>query len=409
MRVCIAGSGTRFLSGLSYYTIRLANALAEEHDVSVIPMRQLLPTRLYPGWKRVGKVRPETDYDSNIRVFGGVDWFWFPSMITGIVFLCRQRPDVLILQWWTGTVLHSYLALAAVAKLTNAKVIIEFHEALDTGELRLRFAQAYVRLLSPLLMRMTDGWVVHSSDDLLAVDERYRLRSRAQAVIPHGPYDHWQHSRSGKAVRAAPEGCCNILYFGVIRPYKGLEDLVTAFEMLCPDEVTRYWLTVVGETWENFTVPEERIARSAYRDRITFINRYVTDQEVAAVFAGADAVVLPYHRGSASGPLHSAMSYGLPVVVSDVGGLAEAVAEYEGAILTPPQDPGQLCSALRRLPPMLRKRFSDPHSWQYSAQLYGELFQNLGLLEPRTTTWAQSIGCRLANRIWRRTCRGAAR
>jgi glycosyltransferase involved in cell wall biosynthesis len=402
MRVCIAGAGTRFLSGLSYYTTRLANALAVEHEVSVIPMRQLLPTRLYPGWKRVGKVRPETQYDPRIRVFDGVDWFWFPSMITGIVFLCRQRPDVLILQWWTGTVLHSYLALAAVAKLLNAKVVIEFHEALDTGELRLRFAQAYVRLLSPLLMRMTDGCVVHSSHDLPVLSDRYGLHGRAQSVIPHGPYDHWEHSRSGKAVRAAPEGCCNILYFGVIRPYKGLEDLVTAFEMLRPDEVTRYWLTVVGETWENFTVPEERIAGSPYRDRITFINRYVTDQEVAAVFAGADAVVLPYHRGSASGPLHSAMSYGLPVVVTDVGGLAEAVEEYEGAILTPPQDPGQLCSALRRLPSMVGKRFANPHSWQHSAQLYGELFQNLRLLQPRATNGAQSIGRRLASRIWRR-------
>jgi glycosyltransferase involved in cell wall biosynthesis len=283
-------------------------------------------------------------------------------------------------------------------------VVIEFHETLDTGagELKYRVVKAYVRWLAPVLIRMIDGYVVHSSHDLPVFSDRYGLHGRAQAVIPHGPYDHWQHSRSGKAVRAAPEGCCNILFFGVIRPYKGLEDLVTAFEMLRPGEVTHYWLTVVGETWENFTVPEERISRSVYRDRITFINRYVTDQEVAAMFAGADAVVLPYHRGSASGPLHSAMSYGLPVVVTDVGGLAEAVAEYEGAIVTPPRDPEQLCGALRRLPSMLGKRYADPHSWQHSVQLYGELFQNLRLLETRTTNGAQSIGCRLANRIWRR-------
>jgi glycosyltransferase involved in cell wall biosynthesis len=379
MRVCIVGSGTRFLSGLSYYTIRLANALAGEHDVSVIPMRQLLPTRLYPGWKRVGTATTEVQFDSRVRVFEGLDWYWFPTMIAAILFLRRQRPEVLIFQWWTGTVLHSYLLLAAVARLLNTKVVIEFHETLDTGagELKYIIVQAYVRWFAPVFVQMADGYVVHSSHDLAMLTDRYGLQGRAQAVIPHGPYDHWEHSKSRNAVRAAPDVCLNILFFGVIRPYKGLEDLITAFEMLHPDEVTSYWLTAVGETWENFTLPEERIAKSPYRDRITFINRYVADEEVAAVFAGADAVVLPYHRGSASGPLHSAMSYGLPVVVSDVGGLTEAVLGYEGAILTPPQDPEQLCSALRRLPNLLGKRFADPHSWERTAERYKSLFMRV--------------------------------
>src|SRR5207302_7262954 len=53
-RVCVVGAGMRFLSGISCYTLRLTNALAEAHPVSAILMRQLLPTRLYPGWKRVG-------------------------------------------------------------------------------------------------------------------------------------------------------------------------------------------------------------------------------------------------------------------------------------------------------------------------------------------------------------------
>ncbi len=73
----------------------------------------------------------------------------------------------------------------------------------------------------------------------------------------------------------------------------------------------RFRLTVVGETWENWTLPAELIAASPHGERISFVNRYVSDAEAAAFYAAADAVVLPYRRGSASGPLQIAMSHGV--------------------------------------------------------------------------------------------------
>src|SRR5262249_45192004 len=149
--------------------------------------------------------------------------------------------------------------------------------------------------------------------------------------------------------REAPPDACNLLFFGTIRPYKGLEDLVLAFDTLEPHEIDRYWLTVVGETWEGWTLPTELIRRSRYATRITFVNRYVQDAEVAAYFAGADAVVLPYLRSSASGPLHVAMSHGLPTVVTRVGGLTEAAADYAGAITVEPRNPEVLRDALRQV------------------------------------------------------------
>src|SRR6185437_7650522 len=92
-----------------------------------------------------------------------------------------------------------------------------------------------------------------------------------------------------------------------------------------------YWLTIVGETWEHCE-PIVAMARSSrHHDRITIMNRYVTDVEADAYFAAADVVVLPYRSSSQSGVLHLAMEYGLPVVATRVGGLAEAAAAYDGA------------------------------------------------------------------------------
>lgn len=374
LRVCVVGSGTHFLSGISYYTIRLANALAGSHEVSAILMRRLLPTRFYPGRQRVGSKLTTLQFDRTVSAFDGVDWYWVPSLAKAIAFLIRQRPQFVVMQWWTGTVLHSYLALALAARAIGARVLVEFHEVQDTGEARLLVARSYVAALAPLLVRLASGFIVHSEYDRVRLSDRYRINAKPVAVIPHGPYDHYSAERDGVGQRQAPETCCNLLYFGVVRPFKGLEDLLLAFNTLPQEEIGNYWLTIVGETWEGWTVPNDLIASSPYRDRITFVNRYVNDEEVASFFAQADAVVLPYHRSSASGPLHIAMSHGLPVVVTSVGGLTEAVAGYEGVILVPPRDPGALQRALLALPNLRGRRFADPHSWSQTIHLYENLF-----------------------------------
>jgi glycosyltransferase involved in cell wall biosynthesis len=375
MRVCVIGAGMRFLGGISYHTLHVSNTLACSHDVSAILMRQLLPTRFYPGHKRVGANITPLEYDPKVRVFNGVDWYWLPSMLRAIIFLMREHPDIVLFQWWSGTVLHSYLLLALVARLLRSQVVIEFHEVQDPGEAEMRLAHAYMRLVAPLVVSLAHGFVVHSENDEKLLQSHYKLKQRPVTVAPVASLLHSQAANSGQKHRAAPASCCNLLFFGLIRPYKGLDDLIRAFDALPENEIVNYWLTIVGETWEGWTEPAELIAQSHYRDRITFVNHYVTDDEAAQFFAEADAVVLPYHRGSASGPLHIAMNFGLPVVVTRVGGLGEAVSAYEGAVVVPPEDPVALQNGLLKIAKFTGKRYMNPHSWEYAAGCYHALFE----------------------------------
>jgi glycosyltransferase involved in cell wall biosynthesis len=379
-RIVVVGAGTRFLSGISYYTIRLANALVDRYSVGVVTLRQILPTRLYPGRSRVGAVHPLLEYDPAVRELAPVDWYWLPSLPRAVLGLARFRPDFVVFEWWTGTVLHTYVALAIIARAFGAKVLVEFHEVLDTGEDRIAFARFYVGILGPMLVKLAAGFVIHSEADREPILGRYRLGRKPCVVIPHGPYDHHLSTIDQGGLprdRKVPADVVNLLFFGVIRPFKGLEDLVRAFDGLSDVEVRGYWLTVVGETWEGWDLPIDLIKASRHRARITLVNRYVDDSDVAQFFDEADAVVLPYHRSSASGPAHVAMSHGVPLVITAVGGLPAAVEGYEGAVLVPPRDPAALRDAIRSIPQMAGRRFSDPHSWQVSAALYGDLFVQL--------------------------------
>ena len=110
---------------------------------------------------------------------------------------------------------------------------------------------------------------------------------------------------------------------------------------------------------------------------MTFVNRYVHDHELDAFLRGSDAVVLPYRRSSLSGPLHVAMGYGLPIVISNVGGNAEAAEGYGGVILTEPSNPVALRDALEQVARLRGQRFKHPTDWIQTTRAYEELFERL--------------------------------
>jgi glycosyltransferase involved in cell wall biosynthesis len=358
--ICLVGPGTRFLSGITYYTFGLANALARHRPVSVLLLRGLLPARFYPGRRRVGADVTRIQLRPNVPRFDGIDWYWLPSAVRAVGFLFARRPRVLVLQWWTATALHTYLLIALVARTLGVSIVIEFHEVLDTGEERFRPVRAYVRALAPRLFRLAEGSICHSRFERDAVVDRYGLARDRIEVVPHAAVN--PHG-GGNALRPAPEGVCNILYFGVIRPFKGVEDLIRAFDGLSGAEAGRFWLTIVGETWEGWDLPLRLAEASPHRDRISIVNRYVDDEEADGLFRGSDLVVLPYRRSSQSGPLHVAMSLGRPVVVSAVGGLVEAVEDYGGAVLVPPATPDALRAGLLSGAELAGRRFENRREW----------------------------------------------
>jgi glycosyltransferase involved in cell wall biosynthesis len=347
----------------------------DQCDTSVILLRRLLPRLLYPGKRRVGLKRASMEYRSDVTIFNGIDWWWGSSLLRAVRFLRARRSKVLLLEWWTAATLHTYLLLALVGRMAGMRVVIELHELQDPGEAGVALARGYGHWGLRALIRLAHGCIVHSKADWHLFESNYGPMDVRVALVPHGPYDQYRDlQESGdpdlesvlSAVRTAPksDGVVNVLFFGLIRPYKGLEDLLRVFNALPREEAERLWLTVVGETWENCTEPAHLIATSPHADRITFVNEYVPDEVVGAAFEHADVAVLPYRRSSSSGILHVAMSWGLPIVVTSVGGLPEAASGYAGAVFVPPEDPAMLREGLTKATALAGQKFPDPRSWQ---------------------------------------------
>jgi hypothetical protein len=187
LKVCVVGSGTRFVSGISYYTYFLACALKQRCDVVAILMRHLIPRRWYPGRQRVGQSVMGYDLAAEVPTFDGVDWWGWPSVPRAVSFLRSQRPHVLILQWWSASVLPWYLLLARQVVRRRGVVVVELHEALDTVEARHALVGWFARRGLKALCRRASMLVVHSTWDRNRLSASLGISPVQFRVIPHGP------------------------------------------------------------------------------------------------------------------------------------------------------------------------------------------------------------------------------
>ena len=217
-------------------------------------------------------------------------------------------------------------------------MIIEFHEILDPLENNMWLLRVYVKLISKILFNNLDAYVVHSNYDRDIIQKVFNLKKEKVFVVPHGPYNH-----SIKEIKIKKnKNIFNILFFGLIRNYKGLEYLLEAFNKIPQELIGNFRLNVVGEIWDNREKIYSAIENSKYRDKIKLINKYVSDEDVNKYFTLADVVVLPYTRASQSGVAQIAVSYGKPVIISKVGGLKEALKNYNGAFFVEPKNNEQI-------------------------------------------------------------------
>jgi glycosyltransferase involved in cell wall biosynthesis len=135
-----------------------------------------------------------------------------------------------------------------------------------------------------------------------------------------------------------------LLFFGYIRPYKGLSHLIEAMGRLQGRLDTR--LLVVGEFYEDKEPYLRLVERLDLSESVRFVDRYVGNEEVQSYFTACDLVVLPYVTATQSGIAQIALAFDRPFIVTRVGGLPEVVSEGRTGFIVPPSDPGALADAI---------------------------------------------------------------
>ena len=228
-----------------------------------------------------------------------------------------------------------------------------------------------------------DAVVAHSEHGAARMRDEVGLDPARVRVIPHGAFDYLTRLPEEKPLPAELEGAEGpvILSFGLLRPYKGLENLLEAYGRVAASGAE---LWVVGNPRMDVG-PLQRQAEDA-GGRVRFVTRFVDEAEIPAIFRRADLVVLPYLDAEHSGVLYTGLAFGKPLVLSAVGGFPE-VAAAGAARLVPPGDTDELAATLAELvgdeaarselAAAASRAASGPFSWEESARLHLDLYREL--------------------------------
>ena len=230
------------------------------------------------------------------------------------------------------------LLMIAVFKVAGVKIIYTIHNV-NPHHKKLR---AYHKLLYRLMYSLCDRLIIHSESGKEEIIELFRIKREKIFVIPHGDYKFFVPEKNlrkdqAKVALGISRNCKTILFFGAIRPNKGLENILRALPHI-KRENPCIKLLIVGELWENYKRYKTIIEKEDIQDEVFEKLEYIPNQEIALYFTAADVVVLPYSEITQSGILQVAYAFAKPIVATAIGGLNEAVENGRSGYLVPPND-----------------------------------------------------------------------
>ena len=333
-RLAVIGPIPPWQGGIAHHTSQLCERLTKTHQLLTISFASMYPNWLYPGPgnEAPADLSAAANPQSATRfLIDGVSPRSWRKVVDAID---EFKPEAVVLPWWT--VFWAPFCIYTVRTLRRRGIATVFlcHNVSDHE------SAWWKQRLAAMALAHGAAFITHTNaarDRLLAL-----LPSAAVSVYPHPCYQHFPPPLRVPARRARLE----LLFFGYVRHYKGVDLLIEALG--CLSELD-FHLHIAGEFWINPAALRDRIEQLGLNDRITLTPRYVDDQEAAGLFTLADALVLPYREASGSGVAALALHYHTPVIASRVGGLAEAIVDGETGFLVPPGDPAALASGILRL------------------------------------------------------------
>ncbi len=346
-----------YKGGIAHYTGLLYRALCKTYAVEMISYKMQYPKLLLK--------REQKDYTNDsfqvkeakflINTANPLNWLRTAGQIKGM------SAQTVLMEWWHPYFAPCYFVLAKL--LHRSKLIFICHNVFPHE----RFP--FDRKLTRLVLKQGDGFILHSqteAQDLLSIKPNADYR-----VQVHPTYNAFQFEnmskRDARKLLELREDEKVLLFFGYVRPYKGLKYLIEALAEV-GQHLQKVKLMIVGDFGSDQEVYLQQIQHCGVGDLIRIKDGYTPDREVERYFAATDLVVLPYESATQSGIVQIAYGFHKPVIVSNVGGLPEVVTEGKTGYIVEPGDTKGLADAIIRF-------FKEEHAEEFITNIKEEAYR----------------------------------
>jgi glycosyltransferase involved in cell wall biosynthesis len=337
VKYCVVGPTYPFRGGIAHFTTLLVHHLRRQHTVRFYTYRRQYPAWLFPG-------NAERDPSAQVLEEAGersldplnpISWWQTARQIVA------DRPDVVLLQWWTPFWLPQLLVIGLAARRARLPILFYCHQLVEPDSPPPEWQ------LARLALRLGGAFVVNSTRELNVLRRAFPEKRMALGHLPvfdAFPRQALSQAEARRALDLPPPPAPVLLAFGFVRRYKGLRYLLRALAQVPPPA----HVLIAGEFWEDEQEYRRLVDELGLAERVTIHNRYIHNEAVEPYFAAANALVLPYLSGSQSAVGMLGMHYGLPIIASAVGGLDETVRDGANGLIVPRADAEALAGAIRR-------------------------------------------------------------
>lgn len=333
MKISIFSAFYPFRGGIAQFNARLVEELVKKNEVSTFTFKKQYPNFLFPGKTQYVESLVNTDAVPASRIVSAFNPFSYFSASKRIK---RSSPEIFITNYWM-TFFGPFMGWFGRSLKNKSKRIAILHNLIPHEK---RFFDQWC---NRYFLKHYDGFVVLSEavkQDLLLMkpDAKFLL-------IEHPLYDHFGEKMSSDAAikkLGIEENKKIVLFFGIIRDYKGLDNLIKAMSILSDD----YQLVIAGEVYGDAAQYDELIASTGKSESIYFFNQYIADDEVNLYFSAADLCVLPYRTATQSGITAISHYFDVPVLATNVGGLKETIEHKKTGFIIEKSDPTQLAEGI---------------------------------------------------------------
>lgn len=313
MKIAFLSVFPPFRGGIAQFNEQLFNALKLEHEIKAFNFTTQYPKFLFPGKSQFVEDADVVNFEST-RILNSINPF---SYIKTAKEITKYQPDLVLVGYWMPFMAIS-LGYVAGRLSKRTKVISIVHNAIPHEK------KIIDKPFTTYFLKRSHAFVALSSAVKKDIETlQYKVKV---LEVKHPVYTQYQNKtpniESRKILKISNKSNV-ILFFGLIRDYKGLDLLIESISKLD----NSFHLLIAGEVYGDVNIYINQIKKLGLEDRITFHNQFVADNDVATYFNAADVCVLPYKTATQSGITAVANHFNLPQIVTGVGGLKETITE----------------------------------------------------------------------------------
>lgn len=322
MKIIVLGTAWPYRGGLATFNERLARQfMSEGHEVEVWTFTLQYPSFLFPGKTQYTKEPAPKDLiiRRKLNSCNPFNWIRVGKAVR------KAAPDLLICCYWMSFFAPSYGLVSKMAQRNGkTKCVALVHNMIPHEPSILD------KLFAPYFVKRQNGFVALSESVVGDIDKLDKTE-KPKTFSPHPIYDHYgermtkEEARNALGLDALKD---YMLFFGLVRAYKGLDLLLDAFGKV-KDSLPNVQLIIAGEFYEDEDKYRTQIADLGLTERVIIRNEFVPDGDLRKYFGAADLIVQPYKTATQSGVTQVAFHFEKPMLVTNVGGLGEIVHDHK--------------------------------------------------------------------------------